>query len=90
MSITTPSSVRETRRLLDAQPAFTAAASFAWENVFEIVIKNAWIAVLAILLATGITVTTGVANAAPEVSNTISFDADTNSGFGSAIIGGGN
>lgn len=89
MSITLPSSVRETRRLLDAQPAVAPAVSFAWENVFEIVIKNAWVAVLAILLTTGITVTTGVANAAPEVSSTISFDADTNSGFGSAIIGGG-
>lgn len=89
MSITLPSSVRETRRLLDAQPAFTPAASFAWENVFEIITKTWWIAVLAILALTGVSVSTGVANAAPDVSNTISFDAETNSGFGSAIIGGG-
>lgn len=90
MSYLNTSSVREVRRAYDYPTIVPPALSFTWENVFEIITKTWWIAVLAILALTGVSVSTGVANAAPEVSNTISFDADTNSGFGSAIIGGGN
>ena len=66
--------------------------SFAWGNVFDIVRKNAWIAVVAILLVTGISTSTGVANASSQDENSlISYQVeDTVYGFGSATIGGGN
>lgn len=86
------SQVREHYDTITDEVVAPSNLSFAWGNVFEIARTNAWIAVVAILLVTGITTSTGVANASSQDENTITTyqEGETIYGFGSATIGGGN